>query len=177
MPRRPAEGAAWLLGCWLAVAGLLPLVAPPAFSDEARAQAAETALRALEDELSSAVNEHRARQRLIDLRREPALDAVARAHSRDMATRSYLSHQSPEGDDWVARLRRAGIDGFSMAGENVGMTSRPRPNEEILRGWVLSAVHRQNLEARPYNATGVGIARAPDGSLYYTQLYLTFPVE
>ena len=35
--------------------------------------------------------------------------------------------------------------------------------------------HRRNLLSPPFNTTGIGIARAADGSLIYTQLYLTFP--
>jgi uncharacterized protein YkwD len=94
-----------------------------------------------------------------------------------MASRHYLSHRSPEGADWVARLGRAQVVGFAMAGENVGVTSKAHPNQEILSGWIHSPVHLENLLARPCNATGVGIARGADGSLYYTQLYLSFPVD
>ena len=121
------------------------------------------------------MNRYRAENHLIPLERRPDLDAVALAHSRDMARRRYLSHQSPEGANWVDRLGHARVEGFALAGENVGLTTRNDPNAEILRGWVLSKVHRDNLLSRPFNATGIGVARAPDGTLYYTQLYLTFP--
>jgi uncharacterized protein YkwD len=35
-------------------------------------------------------------------------------------------------------------------------------------------VHRRNLLAPAFNTTGVGTARAADGTLYFTQLYVTF---
>jgi uncharacterized protein YkwD len=173
MPSRPAHAAAFLVGFWIALSAFLALV--PAAAQGAEPGGPELAR--LEAELAAAVNAYRSEHHRIALVRRPDLDAVARAHSRDMATRRYLSHRSPEGADWVARLGRGGVSGFAMAGENVGLTSKSHPNHEILNGWIESAVHRENLLARPYNSTGVGISRAPDGSLYFTQLYLSFPVD
>jgi uncharacterized protein YkwD len=92
-----------------------------------------------------------------------------------MARRFYLSHVTPEGLDPVGRLARGGVSGFSLAAENAGLTSEGEPNREILAGWLASPVHRQNLHAPPWNATGVGIARAADGTFYYTQLYVSYP--
>jgi uncharacterized protein YkwD len=92
-----------------------------------------------------------------------------------MATRRYMSHDTPEGLNPVHRIQRAGADGFTLAGENVGMTSRGDPNNEILQGWLLSPVHRDNLLAPAFNATGLGIARSADGTWYYTQVYVTYP--
>lgn len=168
MPRTPRNALAFVGGVWLSLTVLGPLLTP-------WAHAADPGAALLEAELHRAVNAFRQEERLVPLERSAELDAVARAHSADMARRRYLSHRTPEGDDWVARLRAAGVDGFAMAGENVGLTSRDRPTEEIVEGWKASPVHRENLEARFYNATGIGVARAPDGTLYYTQLYVSFP--
>jgi len=173
MPSRPSHAVGFLLGFWLALVAFLSLVPAAAHGSGAP----DPELARLETLLAGSVNGYRGQHRLIPLLRRPDLDAVARAHSRDMAARNYLSHRSPEGADWVARLGSARVEGFAMAGENVGVTSRNSPNEEILNGWIHSAVHRENLLARPYNATGIGIARGADGSLYYTQLYLSFPVD
>jgi uncharacterized protein YkwD len=170
VPRNFCSGSWFLFGLWLALVLLGPLIAP-------WASAADPELVRLEAALHQSVNRFRSEEHLIVLTRDPALDAVARAHSEDMAARQFFSHQSPEGHNWVDRLQRFGIDGFSMAGENVGMTNRPNPNQEILQGWLTSPAHRENLTARPFNATGIGIARAPDGTFFYTQLYLSFPRE
>jgi uncharacterized protein YkwD len=157
-----------LFGLWLALVLLGPLAAP-------WASAADPELARMEAALHRSVNRFRSDQRLITLTRDPAIDAVARAHSEDMVQRRFFSHHSPEGHNWVDRLHRSGVEGFAMAGENVGMTSRSNPNQEILSGWLTSPAHRENLTARPYNVTGIGIARAPDGSFLYTQVYLSFP--
>lgn len=129
----------------------------------------------LEDLLHRAVNAERARHHLVPLQRRPELDGVARSHSRDMARRGFLDHTTPEGLDPVDRIRTAAAPGFSLAAENLGITDRADPNREILQGWLASPVHRRNLLAPPFNATGIGISRAPDGSLLYTQVYLTYP--
>lgn len=166
MPRTPVQGMAFVIGLWVIVSLLMPLAArgaPPAD------------LAALEDALHGAVNAFRVEHHRILLERRPELDAVARAHSEDMAARGFLAHETPEGRNPVDRLQRGGVTGFSLAGENAGQTSRSAPNTEILEGWKHSPVHRTNLLAYPWNATGIGIARAADGTLYYTQLYVTFP--
>jgi uncharacterized protein YkwD len=170
VPRNLSTGGWFLFGLWLSFSLLGPLTAP-------WASAADPELARLEVALHRSVNRFRAEQRLIALTRDPALDAVARTHSEDMIARHFFSHESPEGHNWVDRLERSGIEGFALAGENVGKTNRAEPNQEILNGWLGSPAHRENLTARPYNATGIGIARAPDGTFFYTQLYLSFPRE
>ena len=105
----------------------------------------------------------------------PALDAVAREHSRDMAARHYLAHETPEGLTPPDRLKRGGITGITLAGENVGTTSRLDPNREIVTAWMQSPAHHDNIVAPAFNATGIGVARAADGSFYYTQVFVTKP--
>lgn len=169
MPRTLGQALGFLLGFALAL-WLSPLRVGIARGDEGPPPFAE-----LEQALHRDVNAVRVARHLIPLRRVPELDQVARAHSRDMARRGYLSHESPEGADPVARLQRAGLTGFSLAAENAGRTDRSDPNREILEGWLHSQSHRRNLHAPPFNATGIGIARAADGALVYTQIYVTYP--
>jgi uncharacterized protein YkwD len=169
MPRSFGQGLAFLLGFWLALA-LSPFRVEIARADSNAASYAE-----LEARLHQEVNALRARRHLIPLERDPALDAVARAHSADMARRGYLNHVNPEGQNPVDRIHAAGIEGFSLAAENTGLTDRPDPNREILQGWIGSPVHRRNLHAPPFNRTGIGISQAANGAYYYTQLYVTVP--
>ena len=169
MPRTLGQAAAFVLGVALA------LWLSPLFVGVARSGASAAPYAELEASFYQDVNGVRERQHLIPLVRDPALDAVARAHSADMARRHYLSHVNPEGQNPVDRLSAAGIDGFTLAAENAGLTDRPDPNREILQGWLASPAHRHNLYAPPFNRTGVGIARSADGRWYYTQLYVTVP--
>jgi uncharacterized protein YkwD len=168
MPRTLFDGAGFLAGFWLAVALILPIGAPWAAAED-------PGLALLESRLHLAVNEFRREQHLIPLERRPELDAVARAHSEDMVKRGFFAHENPDGQHWWERLDRAGVSGFTLAGENVAQTDEADPNKAVFTGWQNSPAHRENLLARPFNATGIGIARAPDGRLLYTQLYVTFP--
>ena len=170
MPRTLLQAAAFLLGVGIA------LLVSPMTLEVARADTAgDASLAELEVQLYREVNGVRARHHLIPLRRMPELDRVARGHSLDMARRNYLSHESPEGANPVDRIMRGGLDGFTLAAENLGKTNRVDPNREIVQSWLSSPDHRRNLLAPPFNATGIGIARAADGFLVYTQVYVTYP--
>jgi uncharacterized protein YkwD len=162
VPRTPVQALAFLFGLWFAL-----WLSPFGARGETFA--------GLEEELHRGVNAVRAEQHLIPLERRADLDAVALAHSRDMVARHYLAHESPEGHNAVDRLEGARVGAFTLAAENIGITDRPDPNQEILRAWMASEVHRTNIVAPPFNATGIGIARAPNGSLVYTQVFVTYP--
>jgi uncharacterized protein YkwD len=166
VPRTLGQAFAFLFGLWLAL-WLSPF--------GARGETARTEYADLETSLHRGVNDARAQQHLIPLERRAELDAVALAHSRDMVARHYLAHESPEGHNALFRLESAHVTGFSLAAENIGITDRPDPNREILRAWIESEVHRTNLYSPPFNATGIGIARSPNGSYVYTQVFVTYP--
>ena len=166
MPRTIVQAIAFLFGLWLALS-LSPF--------GAHGETARSAFPELEESLSRSVNEVRAQQHLIPLERRADLDAVALAHSRDMVERHYIAHESPEGHNALFRLESAHIEGFSLAAENIGITDRPDPNREILSAWIASEVHRTNLYSPPFNATGIGIARAANGALVYTQVFVSYP--
>lgn len=170
MPRTIPQAVGFLLGFWLAL-----WLSPFAAGAQPAASPGPAPYAALEQRLHAAVNEVRARRHLIALERRPDLDAVARAHSRDMVERRYFAHETPEGLSPLDRLERAHVAGFALAAENIGITDRPEPDREILQAWIHSEAHRRNLFAPSFNATGIGIARAPNGSLVYTQLYVTYP--
>lgn len=168
VPRTLLHALAFLFGVWLAL--LFWPHAAAASGEDASPPFAE-----LEAEFHDEVNAVRAARHLIALRRLPEIDRIARAHSRDMANRRYLSHVTPEGRNPVDRLHAGGVSGFTLAAENAGMTTRQDPNREILQGWLHSDDHRRNLYAPPFNATGIGVVQASDGTFYYTQLYVTLP--
>jgi len=165
MPRTLVQAFAFLLGLWIALS-LSPF--------GARASA-DPDLTYLEADLYDQVNAVRIERHLMPLSRSRQLDAVARGHSLDMARRAYVAHESPEGANAIHRLESAQVEGFSLAAENIGATNRAGPNREIVTSWLASPIHRTNLLAPAFNATGIGIARAPDGTLIYTQLYVTYP--
>lgn len=168
MPRTPRHAFWLLVGLWLWLALVGPLGARWAWADDPE-------LARLEQQLHRDVNALRAAHHLVPLARRADLDAVARAHSEDMVRRGFFSHENPDGLLWHQRIDRAGIAGYTLAGENVAQTDHASPSRAVFEGWQNSPDHRANLLARPFNATGLGVARAADGRLFYTQLYATFP--
>lgn len=169
MPRTPIQGLAFLLGFAIAL-WLAPFRVAAAYAEEPAPRWGQAEAR-----LHAAVNAERTRNHLIPLERHPELDAVARAHSEDMARRGYLAHVNPDGLNPLERVEAAGLDHFSLLAENAGLTDQPHPATEILRGWIASPQHRDNLYAPPFNMTGLGIVRAENGTWYVTQLYATVP--
>lgn len=168
MPRTFVQGLAFLLGFALALWLAPGVVATQPLDPEAAR---------LEALLLEQVNGVRAQRHLLALARRADLDAVARAHSADMAARGYVAHESPEGDNALDRLTRSHVEGFSLAAENIGSTNRGSPASEIVSAWLQSPIHRTNLLAPSFNATGIGVARSPDGTWIVTQLYVTYPSE
>ncbi|RIL05581.1 MAG: hypothetical protein DCC71_09940 [Proteobacteria bacterium] len=169
MPRSLGQAGSFLFGLWMALAVLQPL------GTSAQATTGGGVFPDLEAALHTSINDVRSAQGLRRLERDTLLDAVARAHAEDMAARRYLAHETPEGLTPPDRMKRGGASGFTLAGENVGTTSRLDPNREIVEAWMASTVHRDNVLAPAFNTTGIGVARSADGSFYYTQLYATRP--
>ena len=110
------------------------------------------------------------------------LASVARAHSEDMATRGYMSHDTPEGLDPTDRLHRAGFSCRKAThygiGENIAIESSldsvDVAAEEAVVGWVGSPGHRRVLMSADYDRTGVGAALGTyqgRRALYLTQVF------
>jgi uncharacterized protein YkwD len=167
MPRTLGQAVGFLLGVWLVIA-LSPLWVETAAADDSPRFAAR---------LHAEVNRVRADQHLVTLVRRHDLDAVALAHSEDMARRGYFSHDSPEGANPVHRLNAGRISDMRLAGENLGMTTEASPSLEIVTQWLASPDHRSNLLAPAFNFTGIGVARNARGALIYTQVYISAPRE
>jgi len=114
------------------------------------------------------VNAHRAKLGLSQLRCDPVVLKVARAHSQDMCDRSYFSHTSPEGKQPWDRLRAGGVR-FQGAGENIA--SGYAGAAEVHAGWLASPGHRANIERAGITRAAVGVVDC-GGNLIWTQLFV-----
>lgn len=124
-----------------------------------------------EADILKLVNEERERAGRNPLQFSARLAVVARGHSYDMAMRRYLAHGSPEGTGPSERLTGVGIS-YQAAGENIYMDDARDPAglaARAIQGWLKSATHRETMLSDKFEETGVGVARASDGSLYVTQ--------
>lgn len=118
-----------------------------------------------EQRMLSLVNAERRRNGLQALRMDPQLQAVARAHSRDMYVREYFSHISPDGHSAFDRLQAAGVK-FLAAGENIAFAPDVDSAEQSL---ISSPEHRANILAPDYLRVGIGVLRAAGYEEMFTQ--------
>jgi uncharacterized protein YkwD len=119
------------------------------------------------DEVLALVNEARAAAATPcpPLTTDPSLQAAAEVHTDDMATRGYLDHVTPEGQDPKARAVAQGYGGLAV-GENI---AQGYPDAQaVVDAWLGSEGHRANIENCDYKVTGVG---ANADGWYWTQVF------
>jgi uncharacterized protein YkwD len=98
------------------------------------------------------INAFRAQNGRAPLRVGPALSRAAQSHSNDMARRDYFDH-----GDFASRLRSFGVRAPYL-GENLAAGTRPLTPAAIVRMWIKSPPHRENLLDRGFRRIGVGMA-------------------
>ncbi|HET7092750.1 MAG TPA: CvpA family protein [Thermomicrobiales bacterium] len=124
-----------------------------------------TADPAAEAQMLRLVNQARADVGLAPLRLDPALTAVARAHSEEMFRLGYFSHDSPTAGDPAARVTAADIP-FVLMGENIAWAPTVATAHD---GLMNSPGHRANILNAAYSRVGIGIIRSPDRGLMISQ--------
>ncbi len=101
------------------------------------------------------------------------LTRMAREHSGSMAEQNYLGHEGPDGRDTVQRARALGIAGWSALAENIAYNQGfDDPAGFAVERWLKSAKHRDNIMRAGFTHSGVGVAHAPDGRIYFTQVFV-----
>lgn len=104
---------------------------------------------------------------------DSALTAIARARSRDMATRDYFSHYTPEGTTFFDMLDASNVD-WSYAGETLARNNAaPAQSADVAATGLLNSPHHRAIILDPrYEAMGVGDAVGRDGMHYYTVIFV-----
>ena len=148
----------------------------------------------LEQRIHVLVNRERSKQGLSPLAANDALARIARGHSKDMASRRYFSHDSPEGHDFSYRYREGNYtcslrigNTVHMGAENIFLNVRYgsvttkngdayydwNSEEQIaistVRGWMDSPGHRKNILTPHWRNEGIGVFLSPDDKIYITQ--------
>jgi uncharacterized protein YkwD len=100
-----------------------------------------------------------------------ALGDAALAHSRDMATQRYLSHQSRDGRGVSDRAVQAGYRWRSV-GENIAVGQESA--DDVIAGWMDSPGHCANIMNPLFRDMGAaygirGVGR--DARVYWTQMF------
>lgn len=114
------------------------------------------------------VNQHRKSIGKPALQMLDAASTQAAIHSRNMATRkTAFSHDGFEGR--VAAIKKASPGFYAAFAENVAYGEMTA--EEVVNGWLHSPGHKKNIEG-DYTLTGIGVSKAKNGTVYYTQIFL-----
>jgi uncharacterized protein YkwD len=134
-------------------------VALPRLTWERRLAEPLASVEDVREQVLGRLNAERGRQGLPDLVEDARLRGAALAHARDMATRRFYDHTTPEGHDLAWRLRAAGC-GYRWAAENIakGLFT---PTEVVDR-WMLSRGHRENILAPQARRVGIAYARTEE---------------
>lgn len=100
--------------------------------------------------------------------------AIAREHSQNMADQKFFSHKDPSGAFVDDRAAKAGIFNWLAIGENIAfMKGFDDPAQTAVEKWMQSASHKKNILSGQWRASAIGIATAADGSVYFTQVFIT----
>src|SRR5918999_4092295 len=139
-----------------------PIAAPAASCANASAVPTTVSMAAIRSSTLCLLNAERRRRGLRPLRRDRRLARAARRHARDMDARNYFNHTSRSGASFVDRIRRAGYlrgaRGWSV-GENLAWgTGGLGTPQAIVRAWMNSPGHRDNILNGRFREIGVGIS-------------------
>ena len=122
-----------------------------------------------EKEVARLVNVERAKNGLPALTYNWELARVARYKSQDMINKNYFNHTSPTYGSPFNMMKAFGIR-FTAAGENIAYGQRTA--QEVMNGWMNSPGHRANILSRNFTQIGVGYAKNPSGTIYWTQMFI-----
>ena len=122
-----------------------------------------------EQQVLALVNEQRANYGLSPLSYSNELEAVAYAHSRDMAQNNYFNHTNLSGQSPFDRIKAAGIS-YRSAAENIA--AGQKTPQEVVNAWMNSAGHRANILNSSVTKMGVGIYSGGSYGIYWTQLFI-----
>jgi uncharacterized protein YkwD len=142
-----------------------PTTEPPPPPPDPPAQEHTDEITALENQVTALTNAERAAVGCGQLRTDERLRTAARGHSQDMADNDYFSHTGLDGSSPTDRARAAGYSGG--VAENIAMGYRTP--EDVMRGWMNSDGHRNNLLNCNHRVIGVGLAYDSRGRAYWTQ--------
>jgi uncharacterized protein YkwD len=119
------------------------------------------------------INAERQRRGVRPLVWDGGLTRLARYHSQNMARGGYLNHVDRDGLDLKGRARALGLHGWSTLGENIAYNQGFNdPTAFAVERWMVSHKHRENAMNDDYTHAAVGIARASDGTYYFTQVFM-----
>ena len=120
-----------------------------------------------EEQVVALVNAERAKEGLPALKVDSTLQSAALARAKE--TVQLFSHTRPNGTSCFSILKEYGIS-YRSAGENIAYGQRSP--EEVVNAWMNSEGHRANILNKDFTTIGIGYYQAPNGTKYWSQLFL-----
>ncbi|WP_195940385.1 CAP domain-containing protein [Romboutsia sp. 1001713B170131_170501_G6] len=139
----------------------------PSTPDNSTAQSGNFS--AYQREVVNIVNAERSKRGLAPLTLDSSLSNVATKKSQDMINKGYFDHNSPTYGSPFDMMKQFGIS-YKAAGENIAMGQKDP--QDVMNAWMNSDGHRKNILSPNFTHIGVGIAKASNGQLYWTQMFI-----
>jgi hypothetical protein len=120
----------------------------------------------VETRILELVNQERRNRGLAAVRVDDTLRTIARNHDDDMLARGFFGHVNPSGEGPSERIERQHRRLIGVTGENVWESSGKFASEhadlagEIMRAWMSSPGHRENILREEYTHLGAGVCTA-----------------
>ncbi len=119
-----------------------------------------------QEQVVKLVNEERAKEGLVALTLDSAVQSAAQVRAKETAT--SFSHSRPNGTSFSTALTEAGVS-YRGSGENIAWGQKTP--EEVVSGWMNSQGHRANIMSSSFTKIGVGYYQNAQGVNYWTQLF------
>lgn len=130
------------------------------------------AANSFEREAFELINAVRRKANLPALVFDAEMFVLARKHSETMANSGRFSHRGATNETVDERARSAGITDWQGIGENIASNQNAEnPVAAALECWLNSEGHRRNFLSRDWTRSAIGVAVAPDGKFYFTQVF------
>jgi uncharacterized YkwD family protein len=97
------------------------------------------------------------------------LEKVAQAKAEDMCKNDYFDHNSPTYGTPFEMISAFNIS-YSWAGENIAYNYRTP--EEVIKGWMSSKGHRENLLRKEFTDVAFGFFDGGPLGIYWVQLFI-----
>jgi uncharacterized protein YkwD len=129
------------------------------------AAAARPAHASLNAHVLAQLNVTRTAHGLAPLRPSPRLAAAARAHSSEMVSAGYFSHDSFDGSVFWKRIRR--YFGPGAVGENLLWAEPTVGAQRAVAMWMASPEHRANILDPDWRVIGISVVHADAAPGYF----------
>ncbi|MEQ1603796.1 MAG: CAP domain-containing protein [Pyrinomonadaceae bacterium] len=119
------------------------------------------------------INQKRLEMGLAPLVWSDELAAVARLHSQNMAEFKFFSHRGLDNKLVSDRADQLKIGRWRSIGENIAFNRGfQNPVGKAVELWLDSPTHRRNMLDPNWKESAIGVAKAADGAVYFTQVFL-----